>query len=205
MFTAITHVSTNTCTFDLEAESGSSLNQMNRSEASGGLTVRLTEGEVLQNCFTLRSSCSVSIENVAYLNDEIADVIQLSLNGTQLGRFRTVAQVGAGNYSNVILGTGAFGNHTQLLVGRYNLTLTVLEADTYGVEIDKVTLVVECTGSTECLEIEVIESTECGPSNEQSNGLTVGIIVTIVFGIVAIVIGLPSCLVALLKLHEKCV
>ena len=37
--------------------------------------------------------------------------------------------------------------------------LTVLEADTYGVEIDKVTLAVECTGNTECPEVESTEST----------------------------------------------
>ena len=34
----------------------------------------------------------------------------------------------------------------------------MLEADTYGVEIDKVTLAVECTGNTECPEVESTES-----------------------------------------------
>ena len=203
VFTVIAHVSGSTCTIDLEAESGNSLNQMHRSEASGGLTVLLKEGEVLLNYFeitTLRSSCLVGIDNVAYSNDGISDVIQLSLNGTQLGRFRTVAQVGEGSYWNVILSTGAFGNRTELFVGRYTLTLTVLEADMYGVEIDKATLAMECTGNAECPEVEVTESTESGLPNEQSNGLTTGEIV----GIVAAAIGLPGCLVAIITLWQMC-
>ena len=217
VFTVITHVSASNCTFDLEAERGNSLNQKNRSEASGDLTVRLKESEVLQNSFeitTLCSSCLVGIKNVAYSNDGISDFVQLSLNGTQLGRFRTVAQVGKGNYWNEIISTGAFGNHTQLLVGRYTLMLTVLEANPHGVEIDKVTLAVECTGNTDCPEVEITESTVSGftlqwpsvptVSTEQNNGLTVSlIIVGIVSIVVTAVIGLPGCLVYCMVLSKR--
>ena len=197
VFTVIAHVSASTCTIDLECESWSSVNQMHRSEASGGLTVRLKESEMLDIYFeiiTLHSICSVSIRNVAYSNNGISDIVQSSLNGTLLGRFTTLPQVRKGNYWSKIISTGAFGDHTQLLVGRYTFTLTVLEADTYGVEFDKVTLAVECTGNTDCPEVKP------DPHNEQSNGLTGATI----FGIISAVIAVPGCLVASITLWKMC-
>lgn len=213
VFTVIAQVSGSTCTIDLEAESGNSLNQTYRSEASGGLTVLLKEGEVLQNYFeiiTLPSNCSVGIDNVAYSNDGISDFVQLSLNGTQLGRFRTVAQVGEGTHWNVILSTGAFGNHTQLRNGGYILALTVLEADTYGVEIDKVTLGVECTGNTGCPEVEPgltlpWPSVSTAVHTEQSilYGFTVVLIATSIAAVIATVVcGLLSFLVGCIALRR---
>lgn len=98
-------------------------------------------------------------------------------NGNELGQFRTVAQTGNGNYWNVILTTGAFGNYTRLLVGRNTLTLTVLQADTFGVEIDKVTLAVECT---QCPEIEFTASTSQSLPSEHGNSLSDGAIIGIV-------------------------
>ena len=206
--TVIAHVSASSCTsFDLESENGNNLNQMPRSEASGKLTVLLKEGQVLENYFDVSSpslNCLLSINNVAYSNDGASDLVELSLNGNELGQFRTVPQTGNGNYWNVILTTGAFGNYTRLLVGRNTLTLTVLQADTFGVEIDKVTLAVECTQNSNCPEIEFTASTSQSLPSEHGNSLSDGAIIGIVFGTIATVPGIPGCLVATCYLHNKC-
>ena len=213
MLTVTACVSASTCTFDFESENGNSLNQMYRSEASGGLTVLLKEGQVLVNYFEVSrsSNCSARIDNVAYSNDGAGDIFQLSLNGTELGEFRTAARTGNGDNWNIFLNTGAFGNYTQLLVGRYTLSLTVLEADIFGVEIDKTTLAVECTGNTECPEVESTASTN-SPSVGTGSGsggsgsgdsLSAGAIIGIVFGAVTTVIAIPGCIVALIILWNK--
>ena len=206
VFIVAASANASTCTFDMESESGNSQNRRYHSSASGGFTVLLMEGQILEIHFevTRGSNCSVSIENVVYLNDGGADAIQVSLNGEKLGEFTTIAQAVSGDSDNstLFLNTEAFGNHTQLTVGRYTVALTVLEADRFGVEIDKITFAIECTGGNGCVEIEIIDSTNPPTGSENDNSLSVGAIVGIVFGVTATILAIPGSILACYKLYK---
>lgn len=190
----------------LEAEDGNYDGMlMYRSEASSGLAVLLNEGQTIRYGIVIRdngNSCFIKLLHVTYSNDGDGDDIQVLLNNTVLGSFRTYAISDNGESWNDFHTESGFSTEKELHVSPYILTIRVLEADQYGVEIDKLSLQLECINT-----IRAIENAECQPplisfdnsednSDTRDRGLSDGAIVGIVFGVLAVVIGVPGCIVA---------
>ena len=128
----------------LEAENGIHTgNIQSRSSASGDATVYLSESGKVTNTFTT-SSCSVSVENVAYTNDGGSDTIMVYLDGLLVGSFVSKAGSNYGQNWNVIRNSGSIGASVEVPSGSHELVLVVTQADDYGVELDKSTLDLNC-------------------------------------------------------------
>lgn len=206
----------NMCGVVLEAENGSGGEKEYRSHASGGLSVRLMEeGDTIsfQMNFALTdNTCTLQLKSVTYSNDGLSDSIQVSLDNTSLGSFQTYASSNGGENWNSFRTQNGFASKVQLLDSRFVITVDVLDTDEYGVEIDKISLQLDCTNEI------TIEDAQCSPSilsqennesDSESSHLSDGVIATIFFGIVgilvALLLGIPGCIVAVRKLREDCV
>ena len=135
--------------FEFEAElattiSGPTGRSMPRSAASGKLTLWLHRRSLIQLTFRTQANCVVNASNVAYSNDGQRDRIKITLNGTVIGSFTTVARSGNGHLWNRIRNSGPIGTSVTLSPGYHKLWLEVVMADFYGVEIDKTTLTFNC-------------------------------------------------------------
>ena len=137
----------NCCIVELEAEHGTSHGmEMYRGSASNGLTVLLHSGEYILHTFRASSSCGVTVSDVTYSNDGKSDLIALSRDSIALGNFRTIAVTGNGYLWNSFKHSGPVGHPYEISPGTHNLTLRVVSADQYGVEIDKTTLSIVWAG-----------------------------------------------------------
>ena len=189
-----------TCILELEAEDGDlDSQQMHRSAASGGLTVRLTETDDTLNVYfeiLKGSDCLVVINNVAYSNDDEADFVYLSVDGSSLGSFTTFATSNNGQNWNEIRNTGPFGTSIGVTVGTYVLTVIAV-LDSYGVEIDKVELALQC-GENFTPENcpETVAKVVPDPAGDDADKLSTGEIVGIAFSVVGVVGFLISMLIA---------
>ena len=135
----------------LEAERGTYTGHtVPRSRASGQRTVRLRQGQYVENSFTTRCSCSVTVTNVIYTNDGDSDTITLSLDGRVVGTFRTRSQSNYGNLWNVPQSSGRVGSSTVLRRGVHTVRTEATTTDRYLVEIDKVILALDCGGYSLC-------------------------------------------------------
>ena len=151
----------NTCFVQFEAEYGVSDGvQIFRAPASNGITVLLENGNRIGHTFRIgaRSSCSVTVANVAYSNEGLADVIILSIDNTIVGSFESIAQTGGG-VSYTVNNTGILGNPADLFSGEHSLSVQVISAGDDGVEIDRTTMSVVCI-NTEAGPGEKCPSTE---------------------------------------------
>ena len=197
-----------TCVLELEAENGDRTNSaklMYRSAASGGFTVLLTETDDDLDLYfeiVMGSDCLVVINNVAYSNDGEADTVKLSVNGSSLGTFRTYAASNYGHNWNEIRNTGPFGTSIGVTVGTYVLNVKALVVDSYGVEIDKVELAVQCSEilSGNCPEtVANVIPVDSGDGDELSTAEIAGIVI----GVVGAVIGVPGCVAAILYIIKE--
>lgn len=130
---------------DLEAEHADAINTTGigenyREAASGGIAVNLLQNDYLEWYLNVTRSCNVEVLDVRYSNDGFSDTIELVLNETTIGSFRTEAVSREGGLWNVFKSSGTVGNPVSLLADQYTLKLFVRSADEDGVEIDKVTL-----------------------------------------------------------------
>lgn len=201
-----------TCTLTLEAENGINIETMQRSHASGGLTALLKGNRsiVYQLNFDKDdNSCSIQLINVTYSNDGLADEIQVSLNNTSLGSFRTKAYSSNGYGWNKFETSSGFSKRVPLLSSYYTLKIHALGTDEYGVEIDKLSLGLACTN-----EIQVNDDKECRPplisyetsaeSDDNKEGLSDGAKVGIISIVISTIIGVPGCVVAIIFLIRCC-
>ena len=148
---------TTTFSLELEAENGSGYPtgaQRPRSAASNDATVALSQGQSVTLHFSVFSSCTVSVSDVAYTNDGGADTISVSIDGTNVGSFRTVAESNAGHNWNVVRNSGNLGSSFNIISGSHTVRVTATSTDRYGVEIDKVSLRFnsECIQSIQCID-----------------------------------------------------
>ena len=204
----------NMCSIVLEAENGHGGEREYRSNASGGLSVRLLEGETIsyQMDFAFTdNTCTLQLLSVTYSNDGPSDRVQVSLDTTSLGSFQTFASSNGGKNWNIFRTQNGFTSKVKLSYSRFMITVDALETDDYGVEIDKISLQLECTNKVST------EDAQCSPSifsqdnstsgnNEINSHLSDGLLVTIVFGVVgslSILIGIPGCIIASQKLLRK--
>lgn len=203
----------NCCIVQLEAEQGNSNGaQMYRGSASNGLTILLHRGESIEHTIRASSFCGVTVSNVAYSNDGISDFIALSRDAIALGNFRTVAETGNGDLWNTFKNSGPVGNPYEIYSGTHKLTLKVILADRYGVEIDRTTLSIVCAGietgpEKECPKSAVdvtgnaVEATDTNENGGLSTWGIVGIDLGAVFTFASVVIGVPGCILACKRLY----
>ena len=132
--------------YNLEAERSISTGTiMSRTSASGDKTVYLLDDDYLMFYLHANSSCNVAVHDVRYSNDGESDTIELLLNRTKIGSFRTRAASRWGRLWNVFEDSGVVGNPVFLSAGQnYSLKLVARRADRYGVEIDQISLDSSC-------------------------------------------------------------
>ena len=138
-----------TCSVTLEAENGVGGKQMYRLAASGGIDVLLMKGQTISEKILLHdtytnNTCVLKLLNVVYSNDGIGDDVTVSANNIQLGSFKSDAKSGSGERWNSFRNVMGFSTELEVIVGEYNITVEVMEADEYGIEIDTLTLLVDC-------------------------------------------------------------
>ena len=156
LFLELVNVTT-TFSLELEAEDGSGYPtgaQRPRSAASNDATVALNQGQSITLHFSTVSSCTVSVSDVAYTNDGGADTISVSIDGTNVGSFQTVAESNAGHNWNVVRNSGSLANSVSILSGSHTVRVTATSTDQYGVEIDKVSLFFnnDCIQNIQCID-----------------------------------------------------
>ena len=169
----------NTCFVQFEAEYGVSDGvQIFRAPASNGITVLLKNGNRIEYTFRIGAtpSCSVTVANVAYSNEGLADTIILSIDNTTVGSFESIEQTG-GNVSYTVNNTGIIlGNPADLFSGEHSLSVQVTSAGDDGVEIDRTIMSVVCinteVGSEEKCPSSEVEITDDIPEIGRGDGLS---------------------------------
>ena len=91
----------------LEAEEGTHTGYaVARSAASNQYTVRLGEGQYVENSFTTQGNCSVTVTDIVYTNDGGSDTITISLDGRAIDTFHTLSGTGGSHLWNVQRSSG---------------------------------------------------------------------------------------------------
>ena len=162
-------------TISLEAEEGTHTgNVVARSAASNQHTVRLGEGEYVDNSFTTQGNCSVTVTNIVYTNDGGSDTITVSLDGRAIGTFHTLSEAGGGQLWNVPRGSGMIGDTIELEAGPHQIHIEATATDRYLVELDQVLLAVNCSinisGSSTCHSLSSLPRPTESCSNNNMTG-----------------------------------
>ena len=148
-----------------------------RTAASGGIAVQLFQTDYV--VWPLNITCgSLLVQNVRYSSHSLSDEIELQLNGTTIGSFRTEAVPQGGESWNVFKNSGVVGKPVSLLDDQHALKVVVGSADEEGVEIDKVTLIAFCISADD--ESQTI-------TKKDIIGWTIGatgVSVAVIFGII---------------------
>ena len=203
----------NMCSVAFEAENGSGGKEEYRSNASGGISVKLTEGDTIsyQVDFAYNNNvCTVQLLSVTYSNDGFMDSIQVSLDGILLGSFQTYASSSGGENWNTFRTQRGFVSKVQLHDSQFVITVDALNTDEYGVEIDKISLQLDCTSEV------TVEDAQCShsivsvdgkaSSNDGNSRLSDELIATIFFGILGsllALLGIPGCIIASRQLRKR--
>jgi hypothetical protein len=118
---------------------------MYRSNASGGLTRWLHDGETSIIDFNLSGTAKYEFK-VRYSNDGPADTVQIGIDGLPVGEFVTEDTRPLGGYSgcgwNNFFESNELGD-INVAPGHREVLVTIVNDDYYGVEIDSVTLTPE--------------------------------------------------------------
>ena len=195
--------SLNSCSIPLEAEHGFGGKQMHRSEASGGIAVQLLKGEAIN--YHLNFNCTIQLLNVRYSNDGIGDTIEVTINGRLLGSFKSFAETGKGDNWNIFRKETNFTIHLLLFESEAEIKVTAVEADEYGVEIDKLSLQVTCSRvDPECPQLTMTNNDVDTSSDDNTSQLSTGELIAIISVIVGAVIGIPGCIVAIYQINKCC-
>lgn len=149
------------CSVSFEAENGRGDGKyMYRDHASGGISVLLLKDEQLGSDWffhsTTDNSCTLSSLTLWYGNDGFGDRLQFFLNNTFLGGVTTISQSNGGDNWNVIKTAKLPLSNIKLSNGHYIITVIVADADPNGVELDRLSLELDCsrpiiTDGKECL------------------------------------------------------
>ena len=127
----------------LEAENGTGDGQtMPRGNASNSATVWLHIDETRSMTFNLQTGARYTVE-AAYSNDGLPDTVEVKVDGVVLGQFTTKdtrPEGGApGSGWDVFNLSGVIGT-VDLSAGDHKVEVTVIDGDSFGVEIDMVRL-----------------------------------------------------------------
>ncbi|KAH3863173.1 hypothetical protein DPMN_026152 [Dreissena polymorpha] len=107
-----------------------------REKADDQTTIWLFSGEELNIQFELPSPAVVDIVDIRYSNDGDYDLISVSLDGKELGQFKTNAHYAWGDLWNAFESSGPVGGAQFLAAGQHEISLKVLDSDEYGLEVD---------------------------------------------------------------------
>lgn len=107
-----------------------------RKNAEDLATIWLFKDEELHIYFHMANDAVIDVLDVRYSNDGGIDTIVLSLDDKQLGEFKTVQHFGWGDLWNMFESSGPLGGHQHIKAGEHKLTISIIEGDKYGVEID---------------------------------------------------------------------
>ena len=195
-----------TCTVTLEAEIGNGGTTISRIDASNISAVLLKRGEFISfqmNIVDDENFCSVKLTDVTYSIDRYGseEFIEIRLDSTLLGSFIIIANsTNDGIWSDFYPARG-FSTEEHLLSSSYMLLVHASEADGFGVQIDKLSLLLECSN--------YIRPGECRPSliyfgnkplsneeedNSEDNKKTAGEVAGGVIGGILTIIGI-CCLI----------
>ena len=136
----------NTCSLKIEGERSAG-QHMPRSSASDEMTLRLEEGEEMNVGFSLTEVCTINIDDCRYSNDEAdygGDILTFHFGDLFLGSFKTTAQSNYGHNWNKFESSGVIGTGNLLDPGENAIVVVGESVDYHGVEIDYVTLRVDC-------------------------------------------------------------
>lgn len=198
------------------SDSGSSRELIFRSAASGGYVINQRQDDYIIWYFNTTTSCEVVISGVYYSNDGGPDTIELQVDDSSIGYITTRAVSQEGNQWNVFMSSGTLGNPVTLSEGQHALKLTVIMADEFGVDIDKVTLSGPCIVGSSTIQtfdssIDTPLPPTIAPTNDDtiestgngSDGLTPAEIAGIAIGAVGLVIGAISVLIPAYMCYKK--
>lgn len=184
-------------TLRLEAEEGTTTGDLRwRSSASNEAAIYLNHGESTSNSFDTRAVCSVEVINVRYSEGSAVDTVTVSINGQNIGSFRTSASSNSVDPWNDFHNSGRVGARTTLAAGTHTVMVTVSAIDEYGMEVDYIQLDTSCENTIE--EPSAPTGSDSEPEDNEPRSLTVGEITGIIMAIIAL-IGLmiatvPLCL-----------
>lgn len=206
VFFSINVVSQDICHVSLEAENGVGGEVVPRSSASGKYTARLVQGKnvtfQLQYYDVTGTGCYLELISVTYSNDGTGEDVKVSLNGSSLGYFKTITHSNYGHYWNIFVTEKDFSSKSRIRLnnGPSILSILPIKTDTHGVEIDKLSLQLECLQElpSKCPEV-IFTVEEVEAKDEEDSGLSEGAIVGIFFGIVTTLMGIPTFIFAMKK------
>lgn len=126
-----------------------------RARASGRRVVHLYSGEKLRYEMCLMSTTSIRVGDVMYSNDGGSDKVHMTMDHSDLGVFDTRVRDDGGLGWNSFVSAEETFPEVHISEGRHLLTMTVLEADEHGVELDHLTLTMNTTQSLDSVSCRV--------------------------------------------------
>ena len=171
---------------------------MRRSAASHRHTFYMFEGSYIQHDFSIQATCITSVNNMAYSNDGPADQINIIFASEMVGSFTTITEFGNGFLWNEIRNTGPVGKNVSLPPGSHFVRLKVVHSDVNGVELDKTTLKFTCNKDP-----EVSGGSSADPSSPLSDTQIAGMVIGATSIVIVIFLGIPGCILAIVKLRNK--
>ncbi|KAK3579227.1 hypothetical protein CHS0354_033296 [Potamilus streckersoni] len=111
-----------------------------RSDASGQATLKIYKGQAVSIEFCLTKHSEIEVQNVWYSNDGESDLITVTVDNKGLGKVVTEPLNKDGEGWNIFRPSGPLGSIVYLSEGRHQISFYVEKGDEYGVEIDKIEL-----------------------------------------------------------------
>ncbi|XP_071085719.1 autotransporter CRAC-like [Haliotis cracherodii] len=121
---------------------------MPRSNASNQQNVWMFQGESLTLNFCLDNPAVVSVDDFIYSNDGWTDTVLIAIDDEPLADVETHDTSFEGELWNIFSGTGPQGKQVSLQEGSHTLTVSVTQADKWGVELDALVLRVMENGNS---------------------------------------------------------
>uniref|UniRef100_A0A0L8G9A5 GOLD domain-containing protein n=1 Tax=Octopus bimaculoides TaxID=37653 RepID=A0A0L8G9A5_OCTBM len=110
-----------------------------RSAASMQETVWMHEGEKIHLCFCALNDITIQSVNVVYSNDGDEDIVNFYTDAIEIGTFQTHSMSNRMVPSSNLLQNNVY----DIESGPHNITIEVHKADRYGVEFDRVDVVIQ--------------------------------------------------------------
>ncbi|KAK3596440.1 hypothetical protein CHS0354_033403 [Potamilus streckersoni] len=111
-----------------------------RSEASGQSTLKMNKGQTSSIEFCLTKHSEIEVHKVWYSNDGECDLITVTVDNKMLGQVLSEPLSKGGEGWNIFKPSGPLNCIVYLSEGRLHLSFYVEKGDEYGVEIDKIVL-----------------------------------------------------------------
>ncbi|KAL3877036.1 hypothetical protein ACJMK2_034792 [Sinanodonta woodiana] len=139
----VTSVSVKASSVILEAENAvhfEGKQVASRSNASGQTTLKMYNRQTVSIEFCLTMDTETEVQNVWYSNDGESDLITVTVDNITLGEVLTQKEYKGGEAWDIFKPSGPFSSSVYLSGGKHLLILSVKNGDEYGVEIDKIEL-----------------------------------------------------------------